>query len=87
MTPLWRSSAFWTFLCSDGVHFNCFIKRICSFSPNFVAGEFIRNSVFRGTQRFKTLALLVDFKNVKDIFQPQVMPSFCVFDGCNKCLG
>ena len=61
VTLLWRSAVFWTFLCADGVHFNCYIRKVFSFCPNFVAGEYIRNTVFKGVQKFKTLALRVDF--------------------------
>ena len=86
ITPLWRSSSFWTFLCADGVHFNCFVRKVYSFCPNFVAGEYIRNNVFRGVQKFRTLALAVDFTGVQDIFQPQVDPKFCLFDGCKRCM-
>ena len=86
ITPLWRSSAFWTFLCADGVHFNSFIRKVYSFYPVFVAGDYIRNNVFRGVQKFKTLALFVDFQEIESIFQPQIDPSFCIFDGCQKCI-
>ena len=86
IVPLWRSSSFWTFLCADGVHFNSFICKVYSFSPSFVAGDFIRNNVFRGVQKFKTLALAVDFTEIHDLFQPQIIPNFCLFDGCKKCI-
>ena len=86
ITPLWQSSAFWTFLCADGKHFNCFVRKVYSFCPYFVAGEYIRNNVFKGVKKFRTLALWVDFENVSDIFQPQIHPKFCIFDGCSKCI-
>ena len=85
VTPLWRSSIFWTFLCADGVHFNSFVKKVYSFCPYFVAGEFIRNNVFKGVKKFRTLAIWVDFLDVLDIFQPQLLPNFCIYDGCSKC--
>ena len=78
VTPLWRSAVFWTFLYADGVHFHSYVRKVFSFCPNFVTGEYIRNTVFKGVQKFKTLALRVDFENVE--------PAFCIYDGCRHCL-
>ena len=83
IATLWHSSIFWTYLCADGMNF---ISFVCNFSPHFVAGEFIRNSVFRGSKQFKTLAIYVDFAEIENLFQPQIVPKFCIFNGCSRCM-
>ena len=85
IVPLWKSSSFWTFLCADGTHFNAYVQSVFNFSPTFEAGDYIKNTLFQGVQKFRTLALGFNFNNLIDPFQPRISSSFCVFDGCRKC--
>ena len=84
IVPKWISSYFWTFICDDGCHFNRFIKSVLVFSPNFVSGEFVLNSMFKGVKKFDTLALKFNF-NISNAFSSQVHSKFCILGGCVKC--
>lgn len=84
IVPKWISSYFWTFICDDGCHFNRFIKSVLVFSPKFVSGEFVLNSMFKGVKKFDTLALKFNF-NISNAFSSQVHSKFCILGGCVKC--
>ena len=84
IVPKWISSYFWTFICDDGCHFNKFVKSIFVFSPKFVSGDFVLNSMFKGVKKFNTLALKFNF-DVSNAFSSQVHAKFCILGGCFKC--
>ena len=86
IVPKWISSYFWHFICSDGRHFNKFVKFFFVFSPCFVTGEYVMNDTFRGVKNFDTLAIAFNFK-VLNAFQSNVSPEFCILKGCGLCSG
>ena len=88
IVPLWTSSHFCNFLCDDGKHFNSFVKHFEILSPDFVCNSYIRNNLFRGPQKFKTLAIVFDFVHISKVnmLVSNICSSFCVLGGCVKCV-
>ena len=84
IVPKWTASNFWTFLCSDGIHFNNFVANYWIFSPKYVSGEHIRSTIFSGVKKFQTLALKFDF-SVRNVFHSKIEKEFCSRGGCHKC--
>ena len=82
--PYWKSSFFSTFICSDGVHFNRYVHSFLFLSPNFNAGQYIRNRCFKGIQKFITIALAFNF-SLETPFESRICKKFCTLDGCEVC--
>ena len=62
--PFWPSSIILTFLADDGVHFNNFVSSFVKLSPDFVSGEHVQSSTFKGgPQKFKTYAIYFTFSS------------------------
>ena len=59
--PEWPSSYFWPLLTSDGRIFNSFIQDFLVLDPYYVNNSDIP-SVFTGFVKFRSLALLIDFR-------------------------
>ena len=84
IVPKWVSAHFWTFLCADGRHFNKFVLSVYIFSPFYVCGDHIINSMFKGVKKFETLAIKFDF-SIANAFSSRIDKNFCIFNGCNLC--
>ena len=84
VTPKWMASHYWTYICSDGVHFNNFVVNAYIFSPRYISGEHILNTMFVGVKKFDTLALKFDFSRT-NLFTSNVQKEFCSLGGCPKC--
>ena len=82
--PMWKSAHFWPFICNDGIHFNNFVKNCWIFSPKYISGEHILNTMFVGVKKFDTLALQFDFGR-KNLFVSIIEKEFCSLGGCHKC--
>lgn len=85
ITPLWKSSLFWTFICNDGVHFNNFVTFFIRFSPFYVSGEHVLSKVFQGVKSFDSLILVFNF-DVLYPFNSKICKSACSLGGCFKCI-
>ena len=84
IVPMWKASHYWPYLCEDGVHFNNFVQNCLIFSPRYISGEHIHNSVFQGVKKFDTLALKFDFQR-RNLFFSNIQKEFCSLGGCHKC--
>ena len=85
IVPFWPSSIFWTFLADDGVHFNNFVSSFVKFSPDFVSGEHVQSSTFKGVQKFETYAIYFTFSSNCNPFISRKEPAFCSKQGCHSC--
>ena len=62
--PAWHASTFWTSICPDGAFLATFVKDFILFQPVFIAGPDVVSKTFKGTSKFKMLALKVDFSDI-----------------------